>query len=175
MDKISFVFQNTKLFKTSILENLKYGKENASIEEINKALDLAQCRDIIDKLPNGINTKIGSDGVYLSGGEQQRVALARAILKDAQIVVLDEATAFADPENEHLIQKALKKLTEGKTVLMIAHRLASVKDVDCILVINQGKVEENGTHKELIEKEGLYSKMWKEYNQAVEWQIGDEV
>lgn len=175
MDKISFVFQNTKLFKTSILENLKYGKENASIEEINKALDLAQCRDIIDKLPNGINTKIGSDGVYLSGGEQQRVALARAILKDAQIVVLDEATAFADPENEHLIQKALKKLTEGKTVLMIAHRLASVKDVNCILVIKEGKVEENGTHKELIEKEGLYSKMWKEYNQAVEWQIGDEV
>lgn len=175
MDKISFVFQNTKLFKTSILENLKYGKQDASIEEINKALDLAQCRDIIDKLPNGINTKIGSDGVYLSGGEQQRVALARAILKDAQIVVLDEATAFADPENEHLIQKALKKLTEGKTVLMIAHRLASVKDVDCILVINQGKVEERGTHKELLEKNGLYNKMWKEYNQAVDWQIGDEV
>ncbi|MBN1468451.1 MAG: ABC transporter ATP-binding protein [Fusobacteriaceae bacterium] len=174
MERVSFVFQNTKLFKTSILENIRYGNPDATMTEIENAIDLAQCRDIVEKLPSGINTRLGTEGVYLSGGEQQRIALARAILKNAPIVVLDEATAFADPENEYLIQKALKKLTEGKTVLMIAHRLASIKNVDCILVINKGKIEEKGKHKELIDKGGLYSNMWKEYNEAVHWQIGGE-
>lgn len=171
MDKISFVFQNTRLFKSSILENIRYGNPSASIEEVNKAVDLAQCREIIDKLPKGLDTVIGSDGVYLSGGEQQRIALARAILKDAPIVVLDEATAFADPENEYLIQKALHKLTIGKTVLMIAHRLASVTDVDSILVIDKGKIVEKGKHEELLEQDGIYKAMWTEYNEAVHWQI----
>lgn len=175
MERVSFVFQNTKLFKTSILENIRYGNPAATMTEIENAIDLAQCRDIVKKLPSGINTRLGTEGVYLSGGEQQRIALARAILKNAPIVVLDEATAFADPENEYLIQKALKKLTEGKTVLMIAHRLASIKNVDCILVINKGKIEEKGKHKELIDKGGLYSNMWKEYNEAVHWQIGGEL
>ncbi len=175
MERVSFVFQNTRLFKTSILENIRYGNPDATMTEIENAIDLAQCRDIVEKLPSGINTRLGTEGVYLSGGEQQRIALARAILKNAPIVVLDEATAFADPENEYLIQKALKKLTEGKTVLMIAHRLASIKNVDCILVINKGKIEEKGKHKELIEKGGLYSNMWKEYNEAVHWQIGGEL
>ena len=128
MRNISFVFQNTKLFKTTLLENIKYGNPTATLPEIEKAVDMAQCREIIDKLPLGLNTKIGSEGTYLSGGEQQRIVLARAFLKNAPIIVLDEATAFADPENEHLIQQALKELTKGKTVLMIAHRLSSITD-----------------------------------------------
>jgi ATP-binding cassette subfamily B protein len=125
-------------------------------------------------LPDGLDTKIGTEGTYLSGGEQQRIALARAILKDAPIVVLDEATAFADPENEHLIQKALGKLTRGKTVLMIAHRLTSVMDVDSILVVNKGKIAEQGTHSELMDKQGIYAGMWKEYQKSVQWTIGKE-
>ncbi|MBN1768462.1 MAG: ABC transporter ATP-binding protein, partial [Prolixibacteraceae bacterium] len=166
MDHISFVFQNTRLFKTSLLENIKYGSPNASLDEVNHAVDLAQCREIIDRLPNGLNTMIGTEGTYLSGGEQQRIALARAFLKNASIVVLDEATAFTDPENEHLIQQALKKLAEGKTVLMIAHRLTSVVDADKILVINNGKIAEQGTHNELLKKQGIYTKMWNEYQQS---------
>ena len=175
MDHISFVFQNTRLFKTSLLENIKYGNPSATIDEINRAVDLAQCREIIDRLPGGLNTKIGTEGTYLSGGEQQRIVLARAILKNAPIVVLDEATAFTDPENEHLIQRALKKLTKGKTVLMIAHRLTSIKDADNILVINKGKIAEQGSHKELLMKEGIYTKMWNEYQKSVQWTIGKEV
>ena len=171
MDKVAFVFQNTRLFKTSILENVRAARPNATREEAEAALHAAQCDDILEKLPNGINTVIGSEGTYLSGGEQQRVALARAILKDAPIIVLDEATAFADPENEALIQKALKTLTKGRTVIMIAHRLSTVVGADKIIVLDNGKVAEEGTHAALSVGGGLYERMWKEYNQAVTWKI----
>lgn len=172
MDKISFVFQNTRLFKTTLLENIRFGNKEATKDEINRAIDLAQCREIVNKLPNGLDTMIGTKGVYLSGGEQQRIALARAILKNASIVVLDEATAFSDPENEYLIQRALTELTRGKTVLMIAHRLVSVMHSDRILVIDEGKIVECGQHDELKNKNGFYSKMWQEYQSAVDWKIG---
>lgn len=175
MKYISFVFQNTKLFKTSLLENIKYGNPDATMEEVERAVDMAQCREIINKLPLGLNTKIGTEGTYLSGGEQQRIVLARAILKNAPIIVLDEATVFADPENEHLIQQALKELTKGKTVLMIAHRLSSITDADNILVIDKGKIAEQGTHANLLGKQGIYYHMWNEYQQSVRWTIGKEV
>ena len=175
MKYISFVFQNTKLFKTSLLENIKYGNPDATMEEVERAVAMAQCREIINKLPLGLNTKIGTEGTYLSGGEQQRIVLARAILKNAPIIVLDEATAFADPENEHLIQQALKELTKGKTVLMIAHRLSSITDADNILVIDKGKIAEQGTHANLLGKQGIYYHMWNEYQQSVRWTIGKEV
>ena len=175
MKYISFVFQNTKLFKTSLLENIKYGNPDATMEEVERAVDMAQCREIINKLPLGLNTKIGTEGTYLSCGEQQRIVLARAILKNAPIIVLDEATAFADPENEHLIQQALKELTKGKTVLMIAHRLSSITDADNILVIDKGKIAEQGTHANLLGKQGIYYHMWNEYQQSVRWTIGKEV
>lgn len=175
MKYISFVFQNTKLFKTSLLENIKYGNPDATMEEVERAVDMAQCREIINELPLGLNTKIGTEGTYLSGGEQQRIVLARAILKNAPIIVLDEATAFADPENEHLIQQALKELTKGKTVLMIAHRLSSITDADNILVIDKGKIAEQGTHANLLGKQGIYYHMWNEYQQSVRWTIGKEV
>nr|MCR5028500.1 ATP-binding cassette domain-containing protein [Fibrobacter sp.] len=149
-----------------------YGTPKATLEEVNQALDAAQCREIIDRLPQGVDTVIGSKGTYLSGGEQQRIVLARAILKNAPIVVLDEATAFADPENEHLIQKALRTLSKGKTVLMIAHRLTSVVDADQILVVKEGSIAEHGTHQELLEKNGEYAKMWNDYQQSVSWTIG---
>ena len=171
MDKVAFVFQNTRLFKTSILENVRAARPDASREKVLTALHAAQCDDIIEKLPNGIDTVIGSKGTYLSGGEQQRVALARAILKDAPIIVLDEATAFADPENEALIQEALKTLTRGRTVVMIAHRLSTVVGADRIVVLDNGKVVEEGTHEALASGGGLYERMWKEYNQAVQWKI----
>ena len=174
MEHIAFVFQNNRLFKTSIIENVRAARPSASREEVQKALEAAQCMDIIDKLPNGMDTVIGSEGTYLSGGEQQRIALARAILKDAPIVVLDEATAFADPENEVLIQKAFATLTKGKTVIMIAHRLSTVTGADKIIVLDGGKVAEEGTHEELIEKSGLYARMWNEYNQAAKWKIQNE-
>lgn len=175
MEHVSFVFQNTNLFKASLLENIKYGNPDATIEEVERAVDMAQCREIINKLPLGLNTKIGTEGTYLSGGEQQRIVLARAILKNAPIIVLDEATAFADPENEHLIQQALKELTKGKTVLMIAHRLSSITEADNILVIDKGKIAEQGTHAELLNKQGIYNNMWNEYQQSVRWTIGKEV
>lgn len=175
MKHVSFVFQNTNLFKASLLENIKYGNPDATIEEVVRAVDMAQCREIINKLPLGLNTKIGTEGTYLSGGEQQRIVLARAILKNAPIIVLDEATAFADPENEHLIQQALKELTKGKTVLMIAHRLSSITEADNILVIDKGKIAEQGTHVELLNKQGIYNNMWNEYQQSVRWTIGKEV
>ena len=171
MDQVAFVFQNTKLFKTSILENVKIANPNASDDDVMQALKAARCEDIIEKLPNGVHTIIGSEGTYLSGGEQQRIALARAILKNAPIVVLDEATAFADPENEVLIQKALSVLCKDRTVIMIAHRLSTVVNADKIIVLEEGHIIEEGTHKELLDKNCLYHKMWTDYNQAVKWKI----
>ena len=171
MDNIAFVFQNSRLFKSSILENVRAARPKASREEVEAALSAARCDDIIAKLPDGIDTVIGTKGTYLSGGEQQRIALARAILKDAPIVVLDEATAFADPENEALIQKALAALTKNKTVIMIAHRLSTVTSADKIIVLDNGKVAESGTHEELVASNGLYSRMWADYNKAVTWKI----
>ena len=175
MDNIAFVFQNNRLFKTSIFENVRAAKPDATREEVLLALEAAQCMDIIEKLPEGMDTVIGSEGTYLSGGEQQRIALARAILKNAPIVVLDEATAFADPENEVLIQKAFAELTKGKTVIMIAHRLSTVVGADKIIVLDNGKVVEEGTHEELKNNGGLYAHMWSEYNQAAKWKIQSEV
>ncbi len=171
MDRIAFVFQNNRLFKASIFENVRAARPSATREEVQKALSAAQCDDILDKLPNGMDTIIGTEGTYLSGGEQQRVALARAILKNAPIVVLDEATAFADPENEALIQKAFKALTKDRTVIMIAHRLSTVVGADKIIVLDNGRVAEEGNHDELKQKNGMYSRMWADYNQAVKWRI----
>ena len=171
MRNVSFVFQNTRLFKTSLIENLRYGNPDATTEQINRAIDLSQSREIIDRLPQGLDTVIGAEGTYLSGGEQQRIVLARAILKDAPIVVLDEATAFADPENEQLIRKALAHLTQGKTVLMIAHRLTTVQDADSIVVVDNGEIVEQGTHKELLSEEKQYHRMWNEYQQSVSWKL----
>ena len=171
MDQVAFVFQNNRLFKTSILENVRAARPNASREEVAAALHAAQCDDILEKLPNGMDTVIGSEGTYLSGGEQQRVALARAILKDAPIVVLDEATAFADPENEAMIQKAFARLTENRTVIMIAHRLSTVVGADNIIVLDSGRMAEQGIHGQLVAADGLYARMWKDYNQAVKWRI----
>ena len=171
MRNVSFVFQNTRLFKTSILENIRYGNPDATIEQVNRAVDLSQSREIIERLPQGLNTVIGAEGTYLSGGEQQRIVLARAILKDAPIVVLDEATAFADPENEHLIRQAFAHLTCGKTVLMIAHRLTTVQDADNIVVVDDGRIAEQGTHQQLMEKATLYYKMWNEYQKSVAWKL----
>ena len=177
MDQVAFVFQNDRLFKASILENVSVARPSATREEVRAALSAAQCDDILAKLPDGMDTMIGTDGTYLSGGEQQRVALARAILKNAPIVVLDEATAFADPENEVLIQKAFAVLTKGRTVIMIAHRLSTVVGADKIIVLDGGHVEETGTHAQLVRAGGLYARMWADYNQAAKWKIsaGEEV
>ena len=174
MDQIAFVFQNSRLFKTSILENVRAARPEATRAQVEAALMAAQCGDILEKLPQGMDTQIGSAGTYLSGGEQQRVALARAILKDAPIVVLDEATAFADPENEALIQKALSELTRGRTVIMIAHRLSTVVGADQILVLDKGRIVEQGSHSVLSTAGGLYARMWADYNQAVQWKITSE-
>ena len=175
MRNVSFVFQNTRLFKTTLMENIRYGSPHATRQAVDRAVELAQCREFVDKLPEGLNTRIGIEGTYLSGGEQQRIVLVRAILKDAPIVVLDEATAFADPENEHLIQKALRTLARGKTVLMIAHRLSSVATVDSILVIDNGRIAEQGNHRDLIDQQGLYANMWHEYQKSVQWTVGRQV
>lgn len=172
MQNISFVFQNTRLFHNmSILENVRYGSPEASIDEVNRAIDLSQSREIIERLPQGIDTIIGAEGTYLSGGEQQRIVLARAILKDAPIVVLDEATAFADPENEHLIRLALSELTKGKTVLMIAHRLTTITDADNIVVVANGEIKQQGTHSQLLKDNGIYKHMWDEYQKSIAWNI----
>ena len=171
MDQVAFVFQNDRLFKASILENVRAARPNAARNEVQAALSAAQCGDILEKLPNGMDTVIGTEGTYLSGGEQQRVALARAILKNAPIVVLDEATAFADPENEALIQKAFAVLTKDRTVIMIAHRLSTVVGADKIIVLDSGHVAEEGTHTQLAAAGGLYARMWTDYNQAVKWRI----
>ncbi|MDE6915091.1 MAG: ABC transporter ATP-binding protein/permease [Lachnospiraceae bacterium] len=171
MNHVSFVFQNSRLIKASILENVRMGKPAASREEIILALEAAQCMDIVKKLPNGIDTVVGTDGVYLSGGEQQRVAIARAILKNAPILILDEATAFADPDNEVRVQQALSALSQGKTVIMIAHRLSSITNADCIYVLRDGEIAESGTHHELIHKNGIFAHMWNNYSEAAEWKI----
>ena len=171
MDNVAFVFQNNRLFKTSILENVRAARPDATRDEALAALAAAQCDDIIAKLPDGVDTVIGTEGTHLSGGEQQRIALARAILKDAPIVVLDEATAFADPENEALIQKAFAHLTQGRTVLMIAHRLSTVVGADQIIVLDSGKAVEQGAHDVLVAAGGLYSRMWADYQKAVQWRI----
>lgn len=174
MKNISFVFQNTTLFKDSIYNNVAIGRKGASRDDVKKALSLTQCDDIIDELPDGINTVIGSDGTYLSGGQQQRIALARAVLKDAPIIILDEATALADPENEYLIQKAISEITKDKTVIMIAHRLSSVKNVDKIYVVENGRIVEEGNHHTLIDSGGIYSRMWDEFNQSIQWKVKSE-
>ena len=174
MNKVSFVFQNSRLIKASILENIRMAKPDATREEIAHALEAAQCLDIIEKLPNGIDTVVGTKGVYLSGGEQQRIAIARAILKNAPILILDEATAFADPDNEVRVQQALSALSKGKTVIMIAHRLSSITDADCIYVLQDGEIVESGTHSGLIERNGIFTKMWKNYSEAAEWKILNE-
>ncbi len=174
MDRVAFVFQNDRLFKTTIFENVRAARPEASRDEVLKALHDAQCDDIVGNLPDGIDTVIGAGGTYLSGGEQQRVALARAILKNAPIIVLDEATAFADPENEALIQKALRTLTKDRTVIMIAHRLSTVVGADRIFVLDEGKLIEEGTHNELVAAGGRYAKMWVDYNKAAMWRITAE-
>lgn len=168
---VSFVFQNTRLFKTTLLENIMYGNPSASMTDVERAVCMARCGDIVDRLPLGLKTRIGAGGTYLSGGEQQRIALARAILKNAPVVVLDEATAFADPENEHLIQLALRELMKDKTVLMIAHRLPGVTDADEILVVGDGRILERGTHQSLLAGQGAYAGMWNEYMRSVDWKI----
>lgn len=175
MNRVSFVFQNSHLIKASILENVRMAKPDATRKEIIHALEAAQCMDIIEKLPNGINTVVGTKGVYLSGGEQQRIAIARAILKNAPILILDEATAFADPDNEVRVQQALSALSKGKTVIMIAHRLSSITEADCIYVLQNGEIIESGTHSELVEKNSVFAKMWKNYSEAAEWKIAKEV
>jgi ATP-binding cassette subfamily B protein len=175
MENISFVFQNTTLFKDSIYNNVAIGRKGASREDVKKALSLAQCDDIIDELPDGIDTVIGTEGTYLSGGQQQRIALARAILKDAPIIILDEATALADPENEYMIQKAISEITNDKTVIMIAHRLSTVKNVDKIYVVENGRIVEEGNHDSLVDNANLYSRMWDEFNQSIQWKVKSEV
>ncbi len=172
MDTVSFVFQDSKLLKTSILENVRMAKPDASRDEILKALHDAQCDDILEKLPKGVDTVVGAKGVYLSGGEQQRISIARVMLKNAPILILDEATAFADPDNEANVQAAFSVLAKGKTVLMIAHRLSTVTGTDRIVVIKDGKIEDTGTHDQLKDKDGLYAEMWKQYNKAAKWKVG---
>ncbi len=174
MDTISFVFQNSRLIKASILDNVRMGKPDASESEVMRALNAAQCTDIIEKLPQGIHTIIGTKGVYLSGGEQQRIAVARALLKNAPVVILDEATAFADPDNESRVQAAFTELAKGRTVIMIAHRLSTVINADKIYVINNGKIEQCGKHKELCASDGLFSKMWRDYQTSSQWKVEKE-
>lgn len=174
MDRIAFVFQNTKLFKDTLLENVRAARPEATREEVLHAIEAAQCKEIIDCLPDGLDSIVGNGGTYLSGGENQRMALARAVLKDAPIVILDEATAFADAENEHQIQLAFEKLTKGKTVLMIAHRLSTIQDADMILVFDQGRIIERGTHESLLTQNGRYASMWKDYQTSIHWKVEKE-
>ena len=175
MNTVSFVFQNSRLIKASILENVRMGKPNATREEIMAALHNAQCDDILEKLPRGADTVIGTKGVYLSGGEQQRIAIARVMLKNAPVVILDEATAFADPDNESRVQAAFSKLSQGKTVIMIAHRLSTVAGVDQIYVIEDGQITESGKSRELLKKGSVFSRMWQDYQTSVQWKVAKEV
>ena len=172
MKQVSFVFQDSRLLKTSILENVRLARPDASEGEVMQALETAQCMDIIDKLPNGIHTVIGSAGTYLSGGEQQRIAIARAVLKNAPIIILDEATAFADPDNETKVQAAMGELAKGRTVIMIAHRLSTVVNTDCLYVLKDGSVAESGKHSELMQRGGIYKQMFDEYVCSVNWKVG---
>ena len=174
MDTISFVFQNSRLVKASILENVRMGRPGATDEEVLAALENAQCGDILKKLPNGADTVIGARGVYLSGGEQQRIAIARVMLKDAPILILDEATAFADPDNEARVQAALSRLSQGKTVIMIAHRLSTAVNLDQIYVIRDGEIAERGTSRELLARGGLFSRMWSSYQTSIQWKVAKE-
>ena len=174
MDTISFVFQNSRLLKGSILDNVRLGRAQATEAEVLAALKAAQCMDIVEKFPEGIHTVIGTKGVYLSGGEQQRVAIARAMLKNAPILILDEATAFADPDNEAKVQAAFAQLAKGKTVLMIAHRLSTVANADCIYVVQDGQIVESGTKDELCAQNGLFARMWQEYQASVQWKVAKE-
>ena len=174
MDTISFVFQNSRLLKGSILDNVRLGRPQATEAEVLAALKAAQCMDIVEKFPAGIHTVIGTKGVYLSGGEQQRIAIARAMLKNAPILILDEATAFADPDNEAKVQAAFARLAKGKTVLMIAHRLSTVANADCIYVVQDGQIAESGTKDELCAQNGLFARMWQEYQASVQWKVAKE-
>lgn len=172
LEQVSFVFQDSKLLKMSIYDNVRMGKKDASREEVMEALKNAQCEDIIEKLPDGMDTIIGTKGTYVSGGEAQRLSIARAMLKNAPILILDEATAFADPDNETKVQEAFSRLSKGKTVVMIAHRLSSVTNADRIFVLKDGEIEESGTHESLEKANGLYAHMWEKYNQSVCWKVG---
>lgn len=172
MDLVSFVFQDSRLIKKSILENVRMAKPDASEAEVLEALKKAQCMDIIEKLPDGIHTILGEKGTYLSGGEQQRITIARAFLKDAPILILDEATAFADPDNETRVQAAFEELSRNKTLIMIAHRLSTVMNADRIFVMDDGKCIESGNHEELMRKGGLYKHMFDEYTRSIEWKVG---
>ena len=174
MDTVAFVFQNSKLLKGTILDNVRLGRPDATEEEVLAALKTAQCMDIIEKFPEGIHTVIGSKGVYLSGGEQQRIAIARAVLKNAPVLILDEATAFADPDNEAKVQAAFARLAKGKTVLMIAHRLSTVANADCIYVVQDGHIAESGTKDELCAQNGLFARMWQDYQASVQWKVAKE-
>lgn len=174
MNTVSFVFQNSRLIKGSILENVRMGRPEASREEVLSALKSAQCMDIIEKFPDGVDTIIGTKGVYLSGGEMQRIAIARVLLKNTPIVILDEATAFADPDNEVKVQQAFSALSEGRTVIMIAHRLSTIVNADCIYVLKDGKIQESGTSGELTKKDGIFSKMWRDYQTSVQWKVKRE-
>lgn len=172
MNEVSYVFQDSRLLKMSILENIRMGRPDATDAEVMEALKNAQCMDIIEKFPDGVNTVIGSKGVYVSGGEAQRLSIARAFLKNAPILILDEATAFADPDNERQVQKAFEALSKDKTVIMIAHRLSTVTNADRIYVLADGRIAENGTHDELNSANGIYTHMWSEYNKSVKWKVG---
>ena len=174
METVSFVFQNSRLLKGSILDNVKLGRQSASEEAVLEALEAAQCMDIIEKLPEGIHTVIGSQGVHLSGGEEQRIAIARAMLKNAPILILDEATAFADPDNEAKVQAAFRELSRGKTVIMIAHRLSTVANADCIYVVQDGRIAEAGTEDALRAKDGLFASMRRDYQASVRWKVAKE-
>lgn len=174
MDNVSFVFQNSHLIKGTILDNVRMARPQASKEEVMNALEKSQCMDIVKKLPNGVDTVVGTNGVYLSGGEQQRIAIARVMLKNAPVVILDEATAFADPDNEVMVQKAFSELAKNRTVIMIAHRLSTVAGADCIYVLKDGKIEEYGKYYELINNGGMFSKMWNDYRHSVDWKVSKE-
>ena len=175
MNTVSFVFQNSRLIKASIADNVRLGKPEATDEEVMEALKAAQCMDIIEKFPHGADTIIGTKGTYLSGGEQQRIAIARAVLKNTPVIILDEATAFADPDNEAQVQAAFSQLARGKTVIMIAHRLSTVAGADKIYVISDGKIAESGGREQLCEKNGLFAKMWKDYQTSIQWKVSREV
>ena len=174
METVSFVFQNSRLIKGTILDNVKMGKPDATEQEVRSALEQAQCMDILEKLPNGLQTVIGTSGIYLSGGEQQRIAIARTILKNAPILIFDEATAFADPDNEANVQAAISALAKDKTILIIAHRLSTITHADCIFVLEEGKLIESGTAEELQRKNGIFQKMWDAYQTSVQWKVSKE-